>query len=165
MNKTFISYSTSDQDFADRLVAYLESKGIPCWIATRDIPNGVDFTDAITEAIQNCQYFILIGSESSNISRHVKNEIAMAFDKEKTIIPYKIEDFKFSDSINYYLTLKQFIHAYKYDEKEGLDRLVDSILNNIKEIADDRMSSSSALENTTGSDFDRKQIGELLIET
>lgn len=164
MNKTFVSYSTSDQDFADRLVAYLESKGIPCWIATRDIPNGVDFTDAITEAIQNCQYFILIGSESSNISRHVKNEIAMAFDKEKTIIPYKIEDFKFSDSINYYLTLKQFIHAYKYDEKEGLDRLVDSILNNIKEIADDRMSSSSALENTTGSDFDRKQIGELLIE-
>ena len=64
MNKTFISYSSNDQLFADRLVAYLEEKGIPCWIATRDIPSGKDFTDCITEAIENCQYFVLIGSES-----------------------------------------------------------------------------------------------------
>ena len=164
MSKTFISYSSNDQLFADRLVDYLESKGIPCWIATRDIPSGADFTECITEAIENCQYFVLIGSESSNISRQVRNEIAMAFDMEKTIIPYKIEDFKFSDSINYYLRLKQYIHAFRYSEKEGLDKLANSILNDIKEIADDRMSYAPALESDLGSDFDRKKICELLIE-
>ena len=164
MNKVFISYSSNDQAFADRLVAYLEERGIPCWIASRDIPaDGVNFTDHLSEAIENCQYFVLIGSKSANLSKHVRNEIAMAFDKEKTIIPFKIEDFKFSDSVNYYLSLKQFIHAYDCSEEAGFDKLISSIVNNTKEIADDRMSYAAAFESNEGSNFDRKQIGELLL--
>ena len=33
----FISYSTHDQEFADRLYADLQAKGVRCWFAPHDI--------------------------------------------------------------------------------------------------------------------------------
>src|ERR1700687_3129063 len=36
----FISYSTKDQDFADRLHADLQNKGVRCWFAPHDLPIG-----------------------------------------------------------------------------------------------------------------------------
>src|SRR5271166_3048566 len=36
----FISYSTKDQDFADRLYADLQAKGVRCWFAPHDIQGG-----------------------------------------------------------------------------------------------------------------------------
>lgn len=37
----FISYSTRDQEFADRLYADLQAKGVRCWFAPHDIKSGV----------------------------------------------------------------------------------------------------------------------------
>ena len=36
----FISYSTKDQEFADRLRADLQSKGVRCWFASHSIRGG-----------------------------------------------------------------------------------------------------------------------------
>ena len=36
----FISYSTQNQDFAERLHADLQNKGVRCWFAPHDIQAG-----------------------------------------------------------------------------------------------------------------------------
>ena len=36
----FISYSSKDQEFADRLHADLQNKGVRCWFAPHDMPIG-----------------------------------------------------------------------------------------------------------------------------
>ena len=36
----FISYSTHDQEFAERLHADLQAKGVRCWFAPHDIKAG-----------------------------------------------------------------------------------------------------------------------------
>jgi hypothetical protein len=36
----FISYSTKDQEFADRLYADLQNKGVRCWFAPDDVQGG-----------------------------------------------------------------------------------------------------------------------------
>jgi TIR domain/Pentapeptide repeats (8 copies) len=48
----FISYSSKDQPFADRLHAGLQAKGVRCWFAPHDLPIGAKILDAIDEAIR-----------------------------------------------------------------------------------------------------------------
>ena len=51
MARLFISHAHDDADAAARIVAYLESHGMPCWISSRDIPPRAIYADAITEAM------------------------------------------------------------------------------------------------------------------
>ena len=45
----FISYSTRDQAFADRLHADLQSNGVRCWFAPHDIVPGKKIHEQIDE--------------------------------------------------------------------------------------------------------------------
>jgi uncharacterized protein YjbI with pentapeptide repeats len=48
----FISYSSKDQAFAERLHADLQNKGVRCWFAPHDMPIGAKIIDALDEAIR-----------------------------------------------------------------------------------------------------------------
>ena len=48
----FISHASEDAAVADKIVAYLEARGVPCWIASRDIPPRAIYADAIVEGMQ-----------------------------------------------------------------------------------------------------------------
>jgi hypothetical protein len=52
---TFISYSSKDKPAADATCAVLESAGIRCWIAPRDIRPGTEYGAAIIDAIDRCR--------------------------------------------------------------------------------------------------------------
>jgi len=78
----FISYSTNDQDFADRLHADLQSRGVRCWFAPHDVQGGKKIHDQIDEAIRIYDRLLLILSEHSMNSEWVKTEIAHARQKE-----------------------------------------------------------------------------------
>jgi uncharacterized protein YjbI with pentapeptide repeats len=78
----FISYSTKDQEFADRLHADLQDKGVRCWFAPHDIRAGKKLDDQIDEAIRLYDRLLLVLSEHSMNSRWVKTEIAHARQKE-----------------------------------------------------------------------------------
>jgi hypothetical protein len=47
----FISYSTKDQDFADRLYSDLQNKGVRCWFAPHHVQGGKKIHEQIDEAI------------------------------------------------------------------------------------------------------------------
>jgi len=47
----FISYSSKDQDFVERLHADLQNKGVRCWFAPHDMSWGAKTWDAIDEAL------------------------------------------------------------------------------------------------------------------
>jgi hypothetical protein len=78
----FISYSTKDQDFAERLYADLQNKGVRCWFAPEDIQGGKKLHDQIDTAIRLYDRLLLILSEASMESEWVKTEIATARQKE-----------------------------------------------------------------------------------
>jgi TIR domain len=56
----FISYSAKDKTTADGVCATLEAKGIRCWIAPRDILPGMDWGEAIIEAINGSRVIVLV---------------------------------------------------------------------------------------------------------
>jgi len=53
----FISYSTEDQEFADRLHADLQAKSVRCWFAPHDIKAGRKLHEQIDEAIRSNRPF------------------------------------------------------------------------------------------------------------
>jgi uncharacterized protein YjbI with pentapeptide repeats len=79
----FISYSTKDQDFADRLFADLQAKGVRCWFAPRDAQRGRKLHEQIDEAIRVHEKLLLILSPDSMNSSWVKTEIANTRAREK----------------------------------------------------------------------------------
>ena len=43
----FLSHATEDLDLTDQIRTFLESRGLPCWLARRDIPPGSEYAAAI----------------------------------------------------------------------------------------------------------------------
>jgi uncharacterized protein YjbI with pentapeptide repeats len=94
----FISYSTKDQDFADRLYADLQAKGVRCWFAPHDIKGGRKIHEQIDEAIRLHDKLLLILSPHSMASEWVKTEISKARkrevrDKARVLFPISLAPF------------------------------------------------------------------------
>ncbi len=78
----FISYSTKDQEFAERLHADLQNKGVRCWFAPHDAQGGRKLEEQIDAAIRIHEKLLLILSPDSMESEWVKAEIAKARKRE-----------------------------------------------------------------------------------
>jgi uncharacterized protein YjbI with pentapeptide repeats len=95
----FISYSTKDQDFADRLYADLQNKGVRCWFAPHDVQGGRTLHEQIDEAIRLHDKLLLILSPHSMESEWVKTEIAKARkrevrDQRRVLFPIRLAPFE-----------------------------------------------------------------------
>jgi uncharacterized protein (TIGR02145 family) len=112
----FISYSSKDVAIADAVCHYLEKQEMSCWIAPRNIRAGCDYGAEINSALKECKIVILIFSKHSNASRDVTNEVNLAFNKGKIIIPFKIEEVELSDSLEYYLGRVHWTNAISNPE-------------------------------------------------
>ncbi len=93
----FISYSSNDQNFAERLHADLQSEGVHCWSAPEDLKIGDKFRDSIDEAIRLHDKLLLILSEHSVSSTWVSDEVEAAIEREHrerhtVLFPIKIDD-------------------------------------------------------------------------
>ena len=123
----FISYSSKEYAEATKVCIFLESKGIKCWMAPRNITPGASYASQIVSAINECSALVLLASQDSNDSGHVSNEISIAFDKKKTIIPFRLKEFDFSDEFIYFLGRKHWINAFENFDK-GLDLLLHTLI-------------------------------------
>lgn len=84
--QVFISYASEDEDRATIVCMQLESLGLTCWKAPRDIRAGQRYAEAILEGIDNAPVFLLLYSSASHDSPHVANEIEEAASKGKSIV-------------------------------------------------------------------------------
>jgi uncharacterized protein YjbI with pentapeptide repeats len=78
----FISYSSKDHDFAERLYADLQSKGIRCWFAPEDLKIGAKIRPSIDESIYISDKLLLVLSQHSIASWWVEQEVETALAKE-----------------------------------------------------------------------------------
>jgi hypothetical protein len=105
----FISHSSKDRESADAICAHLESAGIKCWIAPRDIEPGATWTKGIMQGLEACRVLILVFSEHANDSDHVEREVAKAFSSGLAVIPFRIKDILPNQSLSYFLDTNGFV--------------------------------------------------------
>lgn len=127
MYEVFISYSSKDKTIADAIVHTLEEHGIKCWIAYRDAVPGVKYSESIIAAIRETKIFLLIFSENSKESRHVKNEINYATKVGSIMIPFRVEDVAPDDSLEYYLGATHWLDALTKPLQNHILRLKDTV--------------------------------------
>jgi hypothetical protein len=108
---------------ADVICAHLESAGIKCWIAPRDIEPGVTWTKGIMQGLENCRVLVLVFSEHANNSGHVEREVAKAFSSGLAVIPFRIKDVLPNQSLSYFLDTIQWLDASAPPLQKHLDTL------------------------------------------
>jgi hypothetical protein len=79
----FISYSSKDNIFAERLKVYLESKGVRVWFAPEDLKIGDSIGIGLQDAVHRQDKVILILSGDSVKSTWVQREVEFALEEEK----------------------------------------------------------------------------------
>lgn len=126
MARVFISYSSKQLKEAIQVCDYLEARGILCWMAPRNIDPGSNYASQIVQAIRESSALVLLASNHTNASGHVSNEVSLAFDNKKTIIPFKLEKVDFSDEYLYYLGRKHWIDAFA-DFSAALEALLHTL--------------------------------------
>lgn len=109
----FISYSSRDKPTADAACAVLESEGVRCWIAPRDILPGVEYATAISRALTSCKALVLVFSTHANESPQIRREVERAVSRGVPIVPLRIEDVKPTDSMSYYVASVHWLDAFK----------------------------------------------------
>lgn len=126
----FISYSAKDKKVAAEICSMLESEGIDCWIAPRDVTQVTPFPEQIIDAIEHTRITVLLLSKSAIDSKYVKKEIQRAFEKGKTVIPFRIEDVEPGKALELFLAGINWIDAWN----PPLEQKVKHLALSVKEI-------------------------------
>ena len=93
----FISYSSADHAFAERLHADLQAHGVRCWFAPEDMKIGDRMRTKIDDTIKVYDKLLLILSTTSVQSQWVEHEVEAALAKERgsgttVLFPIRIDD-------------------------------------------------------------------------
>lgn len=130
MHDVFVSYEHESKSIADNIVSVLEQHKIRCWYAPRDVIG--DYATSIVEAINSTKVFVLVLNENSSNSRHVLNEVEMAYkmENELTIVPFKVDNKTLSMAMEYYVKRLHWIDA----SDRSLDVAIDELLKKIMPI-------------------------------
>lgn len=118
MNKIFISYSRQNESFARRIYRSLCDQGADVWLDLMDIPAGADWSDAIHQALVECNVMLLIISKDSMASENVADEWKYFF-RKKLIVPIKLED----ADMHFQLNRLQYIDFLRNDYEVALQQL------------------------------------------
>ncbi|MHA2098592.1 MAG: TIR domain-containing protein [Candidatus Kariarchaeaceae archaeon] len=117
----FISFSSSNVAIAEKIYHALMEVGKSAWISTKSIGVGQDYGLQIVKSIDNCKFFILLITNESITSRHVKTELERAFSKGAT------NESKIPLDWEYYLGSSQWLNVWSQDEKDWLPQVIKAV--------------------------------------
>lgn len=93
----FISFSTRDKKFAERLYMDLQMSGVRCWFAPHDLLIGAVTYDEIDRQITRLDKLVIVLSKSSLASQWCEDEVMKAYAEErrrksKILLPVQVDD-------------------------------------------------------------------------
>lgn len=123
----FISHAHQDLASAEQLLAALESRGIKCWSAPRDVPPGGSYAESILRGIESSSCFVLVFTQHSNLSPHVLREVERALTLGINIIPVRFDDSGVSKSLDYLLATVHWLSVTAEPRARALQHAVEQI--------------------------------------
>ena len=90
--KIFLSYARADEDFALRLARDLLDAGADMFVDRFDIERGENWDRVVESALRGCNTFVVLLSPPAVESENVMDEIHIALQAKKTVIPVVYRD-------------------------------------------------------------------------
>lgn len=136
----FISYSSKDHPFAERLHADLQSKGVRCWFAPEDLKIGDRFRDRIDESIRLHDKLLIVLSKNSVASPWVSDEVESAIEREhrecRTVLfPIKIDDAVMECTQAWAASIRRTRHIgdfTRWEDHDSYSKAFDRLLRDLK---------------------------------
>jgi uncharacterized protein YjbI with pentapeptide repeats len=136
----FISYSSIDQEFAERFHADLQNKGVRCWFAPEDMKIGDKIRVRIDESIRIYDKLLLVLSEHSVESNWVEFEVETALSKETkgkptVLFPIRLDDTVMESSTAWAAHIKNTRHIgdfTKWKNHDDYQRAFTRLLRDLK---------------------------------
>jgi hypothetical protein len=123
----FISHSSVDKAIAEQVCRFLETHGIRCWVAPRDVTPGKNYGAAILDAIDECSVFVLLLTSESNKSGQVVREVERAASSNAVIIPFRVEEVQPSRNLEFYVSSAHWLDAITKPLEKHLRELLQAI--------------------------------------
>ncbi len=76
--QVFLSYANEDREDATRIAAFLEKAGLRVWVRSQQLTPGQNWAARIGNALESCNAMVVLLSESSARSEHVRQDIDFA---------------------------------------------------------------------------------------
>jgi len=138
----FISYSTKDQEFCERLHEDLVAAGIRCWFAPDNLTIGDRFRDPIETALRSHDKVLVVLSANSLDSSWVRSEVEGAFDRENresklVLFPLRIDDAVVDTSQSWAADIRRQRHIGDFSgwrDREGYRRAFDRLLRDLRAV-------------------------------
>jgi hypothetical protein len=123
----FISHSAKDKTIADAVCATLESEGIRCWIAPRDVMPGREFGKCIIEAIKQSRIMVLVFTANANDSAPVRKEVERAVNHGVVILPFRVENVIPDEALEFFIGNVHWLDALSAPLEAHLNHLAKAI--------------------------------------
>jgi hypothetical protein len=123
----FISHSAKDKTIADAVCATLESEGIRCWIAPRDVAPGREFGKCIIEAIKQSRIMVLVFTANANDSAPVRKEVERAVNHGVVILPFRVENVIPDEALEFFIGNVHWLDALSAPFEAHLNHLAKAI--------------------------------------
>lgn len=133
----FISYSRKDyvdehgnvipNNEVSKIMTALSEAGISYWFDKEGVIHGEDFGEKILKYIKMAKIFVYLSTAAANDSEWTRKEIASAVMYKKKVIPVRIDESPYHDSVMFRIADLDYIN-YASNPKKGREELVESIL-------------------------------------
>lgn len=125
----FLSYSREDSNLPilKEIRKYLEEKNIKYFMDTKDIRGGMNYINAIVDAIAKCGLVLFIASNNSYKSRAL-NELLVAHRKNKPVLSYVIDKSEMPDNVYFLVGMYNYMDSDEYDIPHCLIPAIEELL-------------------------------------
>ena len=127
--RIFVSYSSPDQAKADAIREALETAGISCWIAPRDLSAGTQWGAGIVQAIRECEAVVVVFSAAANNSPQVAREMELAVSNRRPLVPVRVANDMPTEDMQYFLGVSHWFNAFAQPIQNYLPDIVTSVRN------------------------------------
>lgn len=127
----FISYSRKDAKIVNIFFDALSAAGYSVWMDVDGIESGDEFKRKIVSAIKDSKLFLFFSSVASNASEWTVKEVNVAVALRKPIIPIKLDNTVYDDSLLLDLSGLDFIECGGNETFSTIQKLMRSLQNKI----------------------------------
>ncbi|MBR1682014.1 MAG: toll/interleukin-1 receptor domain-containing protein [Bacteroidaceae bacterium] len=123
----FISYSHSDALSVYGILQEMSKAGLNYWY-DKELETGSDWTEELGEKILNSEMVMVMLSNNAVLSRNVRNEITMALNHKKKILPVFLEEVELSPGAELQLQGFQWLLKYQMSVEMFRQKLCETLV-------------------------------------
>ena len=157
----FISYARKDHEKVYSIIDDLVKGGLNIWY-DQELKTGNEWDEEVGKKIISCELFVVFISNNSVLSRNVRNEINMAQNHDKKILPVVIEDVALSPGAELQLKRYELCPEYSMSKTIFLQKMFNDLA--LVRINGDKKEKTQATENESQKKQDKNKSGVTIIE-